>query len=148
MLAPFRNGVAQEGDGYARLVKLLPPPSRRGLIVIDPPFEAADEFAVLARTLAAGLRKFATGIFLVWYPIKSRSAADAFIGEVLAGGLAKALTVEIAVTPQSERMTRAGVLVVNPPYGFAAEMRAAAALLAPRLGEPAEIGVTWRAGSE
>lgn len=153
VLAPFQGAAAEQGDGYARLVKLLPPASRRGLIVIDPPFEAADEFAVLARALTAGQRKFATGIFLVWYPLKSQSAADAFIGEALAGPIAKALTVEIAVAPPSghqtsEHMTRAGLLLVNPPYGFAAEMQAAAALLAPRLGNPARIDITWRAGQE
>ena len=153
VLAPFRGAVAQEADGYARLVRLLPPPSRRGLILIDPPFEATGEFEILARTLATAIRKFATGIFLVWYPIKSQSAADAFIGELLAAGIAKALTVEIAVAPPSERLTRAGVLVVNPPYGFAAEMLATAALLAPRLAldparNPATIDVNWRAGSE
>jgi 23S rRNA (adenine2030-N6)-methyltransferase len=153
VLAPFRGTAAEQGDGYARMVKLLPPPSRRGLAVIDPPFEAADEFAVLARALTAGLRKFATGIFLVWYPLKSQSAADAFIGEALAGGLTKALTVEIVVAPPSghqtsEKLTRAGLLVVNPPYGFAAEMQAAAALLAPRLGSPARIGIAWCTGSQ
>jgi 23S rRNA (adenine2030-N6)-methyltransferase len=158
VLAPFHNAVAQEGDGYARLAKLLPPAARRGLVVIDPPFEAADEFAVLARALAAAYRKFATGIYLVWYPIKSPGAAGAFIGEALAGGLSKALTVEIAVAapperppsgrPLSSHMTRAGVLVGNPPYGFAAAMQAAAALLAPRLGEPADIDITWRTGRE
>lgn len=152
VLAPFRNAVAETGDGYGRMVKLVPPPSRRGLIVIDPPFEAVDEFEMLARALTAAVRKFANGIYLAWYPIKSQSAADGFVGEVLAAGVAKAVTVEIAVAPASERMTRAGLLVINPPYGFAAQMQAAAAVLAPRLGakagEPADITVTWRAGSE
>jgi 23S rRNA (adenine2030-N6)-methyltransferase len=152
VLQPFRRAKAEAGDGYARLLKLLPPPSRRGLILIDPPFEATNEFQILARTLAAAVRKFATGIYLVWYPIKSQGAADGFLGEALAGGIAKAVTIEISVAPPGERMTRAGVLVVNPPFGLAAEMKAAAALLAPLLGRdprhPAEIRTTWRAGSE
>lgn len=148
VLAPFTHAVAENTDGYARVSKLLPPPSRRGLILIDPPFEATDEFETLARTLAAAVRKFANGIYLVWYPIKSQSAADAFMGEVLAAGVSKALTCEIAVDPHPTKMTRAGVLVINPPYGLSAELELAAALLAPRLGNPAEIRVTWRAGSE
>ena len=150
VLAPFRGAVAETGDGYARLLKLLPPPSRRGLVVIDPPFEAADEFTMLARILAGAQRKFATGIYLVWYPVKTQSAVDAFAGEVLAGGVQKALTVEIAVAPPSAHMTRAGVLVVNPPFGFDGEMRSVAQILAPRLGADAgtsaDIQVTWRAG--
>src|SRR5688572_20822476 len=52
-LSPFRNAAVEQGDGYARTEKLLPPPSRRGLILIDPPFEAADEFQALAQTLSA-----------------------------------------------------------------------------------------------
>lgn len=151
VLAPFRNAVAEQGDGYARAAKLLPPPARRGVTVIDPPFESPDEFEVLARAVNAARAKFATGIFLVWYPIKSQSAVDGFLGEVLAGGVTKALTVEIAVPPEGEKLARAGLLVINPPYGFAAAMQAIAAMLAPRLGRdgaPARIALAWLAGAE
>jgi 23S rRNA (adenine2030-N6)-methyltransferase len=150
-LAPFRNAVAEQGDGYARAVKLSPPPARRGVTVIDPPFESPDEFAALARALNDARAKFATGIFLVWYPIKSQSAVDGFLGEVLAGGATKALTVEIAVPPEGDKLARAGLLVINPPYGFAAAMEAIAAILAPRLGRddaPARITLAWLAGAE
>jgi 23S rRNA (adenine2030-N6)-methyltransferase len=145
-LSPFRNATAENADGYARAVKLLPPPSRRGLVLIDPPFESPDEFSALTRTVREAVRKFATGIYLVWYPIKSQAEADAFTGEVLAGGIAKALTVEIKVTAPEGKLSKAGLLVINPPYGFETEMRAAAGLLAPRL--EGKITPTWRAGSE
>jgi 23S rRNA (adenine2030-N6)-methyltransferase len=150
-LAPFRNAAVEYGDGYARAVKLLPPPARRGVTVIDPPFESPDEFAALGRTVNDAHRKFATGIFLVWYPIKSQSAVDGFLGEVLAGGVQKALTVEIAVPPDGDKLARAGLLVINPPYGFAAAMEAIADILAPRLGRdgaPARIALAWLAGAE
>ena len=68
----------ESADGYARLPKLLPPPSRRGLVVIDPPFEKTDEFEQLAQALRGAVKKFATGIYLVWYPIKSDAAAKAW----------------------------------------------------------------------
>jgi 23S rRNA (adenine2030-N6)-methyltransferase len=150
-LAPFRNASAEHGDGYARAVKLVPPPQRRGVTVIDPPFESPDEFEALARAVNDARAKFATGIFLVWYPIKSQSAVDGFLGEVLAGGAQKALTVEIAAPPDGDKLARTGVLVINPPYGFAAAMQAAAAILAPRLGRgaiPARIALAWLAGAE
>lgn len=132
-LAPFRNAVAECSDGYARAIKLLPPPSRRGLVLLDPPFEAPDEFSALAQTVREAWRKFATGIFLVWYPIKSQAAADAFTGEVLAGGMTKAMTLDIAINAPEGKLGRAGLLVINPPYGFDAAMRATASIIAPLL---------------
>jgi len=145
-LSPFRNAIAEQGDGYSRAVKLLPPPSRRGLVLLDPPFEADEEFSELARTLRDGCRKFATGIFLAWYPVKSQAEADAFIGEVAAGGLAKAMIIDASISVPEGKLRRAALLIINPPYGLAAAMRESAALIAPRL--EARIGTSWIAGSE
>jgi 23S rRNA (adenine2030-N6)-methyltransferase len=127
-LAPWRRASVEAADGYARLSKLLPPPERRGLILIDPPFEAVDEFEQLATALRAAYRRFATGIYLVWYPVKSQSAAEGFIGEALTTG-APGLTIEIAIDAPEGKLTRSGLLVVNPPYGFEAGMRAVLARL-------------------
>jgi len=145
-LAPFRNADAEQGDGYARTLKLLPPPSRRALVLIDPPFEAPDEFSGLASVLRDAYRKFATGIYLAWYPVKSQAERDAFIGEVLAGGIAKAMTVEIAISVADGKLDRAGLLVINPPFGFDAAIRACGTVIAPRLA--AQISTQWVAGSE
>jgi 23S rRNA (adenine2030-N6)-methyltransferase len=147
VLAPFRNATAESADGYARLLKLLPPPSRRGLVVIDPPFEAVDEFQQLAATLRAAVKKFTTGIYLVWYPVKSEAQASGFIGEVLAGGdITKALTIDTTIIAAEGKLNRSGLLVINPPYGLAAQMQAVADAIAPRLD--ATIRITWMAGSE
>jgi len=144
-LAPFRNAQAEEGDGYRRTVKLLPPPSRRGLVLMDPPFEAPDEFSTLAQAVRDAWRKFAIGIYLVWYPIKSQAQAAGFAGEVLAGGMEKVLEIEAAIGAPDGKLGRAGLLVVNPPYGFDATMREAASLIGPRLS--AAISVRWLAGA-
>ncbi|HEY5347446.1 MAG TPA: 23S rRNA (adenine(2030)-N(6))-methyltransferase RlmJ [Rhizomicrobium sp.] len=136
-LAPFRKARMEEGDGYARLLALLPPPERRGLVLIDPPYEAPDEFAAAARALREAYRRFATGIYLVWFPVKSQSAADAFCGEVLACGAAKALRIDIAIAGDADRLTRAGLLVLNDPYGFEDAMRESLAAITPRLGDGA-----------
>jgi 23S rRNA (adenine2030-N6)-methyltransferase len=145
-LAPFPNAVTEAGDGYERAVKKLPPSTRRGLVLIDPPFEAPDEFSQAARTVREALRKFATGIYLVWYPIKSQAEAQAFTGEVLAGGAAKAMTIEASISAPEGKLARAGLLVINPPYGFDAAMQACAGLIAPRL--EATIQTSWLAGTE
>jgi 23S rRNA (adenine2030-N6)-methyltransferase len=136
-LAGFANAEAHCADGYARLASLLPPPERRGLILIDPPYEAEEEFAHVALALAAARKRFATGIYLLWYPIKSRAASDALAGEVLAQGTQDVLRVTIdigrAQTGEKERLGAAGILLVNPPFGLADELRATAEILGPRL---------------
>jgi 23S rRNA (adenine2030-N6)-methyltransferase len=144
VLSPWRKARVKEGDGYTQLLSLLPPPERRGLVLIDPPFEAPDEFETLGRALHEALRRFANGIYLVWYPIKSDAAGNGFVGEVLAAGAAKALTIEIATDVADGKLGRAGLLVLNPPFQFDAEMQAALAIAAPRLG--ARTKLDWRAG--
>jgi 23S rRNA (adenine2030-N6)-methyltransferase len=145
VLAPFRKARAEEGDGYARLAALLPPPERRGLVLIDPPFEAPDEFERAAKAAQDALGRFATGIFMLWYPVKSPAAARAFCGEVLAAGGAKVLNIEIEVAAGEGKLARAGLLVLNPPFGFDTAMREILALVAPRLaGGKAELEWLWR----
>ena len=150
VLAPFANAKAEEGDGYRRLAQLLPPKERRGLVLIDPPYEAADEFETAAAELTEAWRRFATGIYMLWFPIKSHAAADAFCGEVLAAGVTKALRIDIeiarAAKDDKERLAGAGLLVINPPYGLDAGMRAAAAIVAPLLGSDTRLEVSWLAG--
>jgi 23S rRNA (adenine2030-N6)-methyltransferase len=134
-LASFRRVRVEEDDGYRRLVSLLPPPERRGLILVDPPFEVEDEFERAADAVKQGCDRFATGIFLIWYPVKSQAAARAFCGEVLAGAPASvtALTIDAAIAAPEGKLDRAGLLLLNPPYGFDADMKAMLALVAPRL---------------
>jgi 23S rRNA (adenine2030-N6)-methyltransferase len=139
-LAPWRRAAVESADGYVRLPKLLPPAERRGLILLDPPFEAPEEFEQLAAALRAAWRRFATGIYLVWYPIKTRSAAEAFIGEALTLG-ARALTIEIGIAAPEGRLARAGLLVLNPPFGLEAEMAAVLARLEPALSAETRLEI-------
>jgi 23S rRNA (adenine2030-N6)-methyltransferase len=126
---------------------LLPPPERRATILIDPPYEAAGEFAEAAGALAGALRRFATGIYLVWFPIKSPAEADGFCGEVLAAGARKVLRLDVTLGARREdRLTAAGLVVVNPPFGFEDEMRAALALALPLMGGEARF--LWLAGGK
>jgi 23S rRNA (adenine2030-N6)-methyltransferase len=149
VLGPFPNGRAEHGDGYVRLAALLPPPERRGVVLIDPPYEDAGEFTAVGRAFAAALHRFATGTYLIWFPLKSRAAANGLCGEVLAAGAKKVLRLDLALAGANEqRLTAAGLVVVNPPYGFEAEMRAALGELLPRLGGSAQARVDWLAGGE
>jgi len=126
----------QAEDGYAALRALLPPPERRALVLIDPPFEAADEFARLAVALAEGLRRFPSGTFTVWYPLTARAKVDDFLAAVrnLAPPPTLAVELEVAGAAAAIKLKGCGLLVINPPWQFEVEagaiVRALAALLA------------------
>jgi 23S rRNA (adenine2030-N6)-methyltransferase len=152
-LRTFGAARSECADGYARLSGLLPPPERRGVVLIDPPFESPEEFQLAARTLGQALKRFANGIYLLWFPIKSTGEASAFAGEVVAAGATKALRIDLDIgADQSgdakERMTAAGLIVVNSPFGFAGEIHAVLALVAPAMSPTAQFSVSWLAGSE
>jgi len=139
-LQPFAKARVDEADGYQRLTGLLPPPERRGLILIDPPFEAPGEFAALGHSFAAAYRRFATGVYLLWFPLKSASEANGFCGEVLAAGVTKLLRLDIRLKAAPEgKLAAAGLLIVNPPWQLRADLQDALALILPRLEAEAEI---------
>ena len=138
-----------EGDGYRQLGKLLPPPERRALVLVDPPYEATDEFQAAVRALIAAYRRFSGGIFLLWYPAKERSSIAAAAGELLNAGVRELLRIELDVGGgEGERLSATGLLVINPPFGFAAEMRGTAEFLANALarGRGASSAVEVLAG--
>jgi len=145
LLVPWRKARVEAADGYARLLALLPPAERRGLVLIDPPFEAPDEFETMGQSVRGGLRRFANGIYLIWYPVKSDATARAFEGEVLMDAR-KALRIEVAIAAPQGRLARAAILILNPPFGFAADMEQALAKAAPRL--KAQTRLEWLAGAE
>lgn len=155
-LAGIKNARAIHGDYRAQLGKLLPPPERRGVVLIDPPYEADDEFIAAARAIVEAHRRFATGIYLLWYPAKHRPSVDAATGELLNAGTGSLLRLELDIgAPKIERdsgrapaMTATGLLVVNAPYGFAEQMSAILRTLTGLLGRgpDAQSSVTRLAG--
>jgi 23S rRNA (adenine2030-N6)-methyltransferase len=129
-----KRGKPFELDGWLALNAQLPPPERRGLVVVDPPFEAIDEFDKLLDGLALALRKWASGSYLLWYPVKG-SGASAFIRNLRRAAPPKTLRVELHVRPaEAGRFTGSGLILVNPPWRLAGEleilMPALAAVLA------------------
>lgn len=126
----------RQADGYKALKALLPPVERRGLVLIDPPFEVPDEYERLLRALRQGVRRFATGCYAVWYPIKDEMA-DAFVRELAAF---KPLVLELRLDGIAPgKLAACGLAVVNPPWRFEEAMRAALPWIAERLGP----GVSW-----
>jgi 23S rRNA (adenine2030-N6)-methyltransferase len=136
------------GDFHRELPRLLPPLERRGLVLIDPPYEADGEFSDATRTALAAHRRFANGIILFWYPAKARAKIAASAGEFLNAGVRSLLKVEFdtgaARSPIAEGrgppLAAAGLLVVNPPFGFAGEMRTIMPFLTQVMGEGPDAG--------
>ena len=134
-------------DGWVALPAFVPPKERRGLILIDPPYEQKDEFERVAEGFAQAFAKWPTGIYLLWYPVKSRRASDQLarhVAGVAGAGAApgKCLRLEFSVAPQAAEtaLTSAGVLIVNPPWTLAAELRA----ILPELEKPLGRGGAGR----
>jgi 23S rRNA (adenine2030-N6)-methyltransferase len=140
VLRPFGRARVEAADGYARLVALVPPPERRGIVLIDPPYEAEHEFTDAALAFASAFRRFTTGTYMIWFPVKSPAEANGFCGEVLAAGPVRALRLDIVRDGASDdRLSAAGLLIINPPWKFALEMREALAPVLPRLGAQARF---------
>lgn len=105
-------------DGYVALKSLLPPRERRGLVLVDPPFEEKDEFAALADGLLAAHRRWATGIFALWFPIKDRRSVEDFYDRLAKSGVRRILLAELLVraADDPERLNGTGLAIVNPPW--------------------------------
>jgi 23S rRNA (adenine2030-N6)-methyltransferase len=111
-------------DGWTALNAFVPPPERRGLVLIDPPFEQRDEFSRMAKTFAAAFRKWSTGVYALWYPVKDAREPRDLWALVREAGVERALRLELAVAPPSASgLTRTGLIVVNPPWALEQEAR-------------------------
>jgi 23S rRNA (adenine2030-N6)-methyltransferase len=111
-------------DGWTALNAYVPPKERRGLVLVDPAYEQAGDFARLAQALAAAHRKWANGTYLVWYPIKERTAPDALARRLRNSGMAKILRAELSVDAARAggRLAACGLIVINPPWMLAGEL--------------------------
>jgi 23S rRNA (adenine2030-N6)-methyltransferase len=117
-------------DGWVALPAFVPPNERRGLVLVDPPFEASDEFERLAGGFSSAFAKWPSGVYLLWYPAKSRRATDQLArqvaqraGSVKPGGTC--LRLEFSVGPQAvdSALTSCGLLIVNPPWTLQGELK-------------------------
>ena len=134
-------------DGWVALPAFVPPKERRGLVLIDPPYEQKDEFERLARGFAEAFAKWPTGSYLLWYPVKSRRATDELARHVARAVAAstpagKCLRLEFSAAPQATGagLTSAGILIVNPPWTLTGELKA----ILPELEKPLGQGGAGR----
>ena len=134
-------------DGWLALPAFVPPKERRGLVLIDPPYEQKDEFDRLAVGFSEAFAKWPTGSFMLWYPVKSRRATDTLVRhvtEAVGAGPSpgKCLRLEFSVAPQAigGALASAGLLIVNPPWTLIGELKA----ILPELEKPLGQGGAGR----
>ncbi len=113
-------------DGWTALNAYVPPSERRGLVLVDPPFEDRGDFDRLAQGLEVAHRKWASGIYLLWYPIKARHEPDALARRLRRSGIGKILRAEIGIAPAGDpsRLSGCGLIVINPPWTLEPELHA------------------------
>lgn len=135
-MADDRRVDVRQGDGYAALKACLPPPERRGLVLIDPPFEVRDEFARIVRGLRHAWRRWPTGVYMIWYPIKDRAPVAAFHRALTDSGLSPIVAAELLLRPDDdpERLNGCGLVFVNLPWRLDGVLTDLLPALAERLG--------------
>lgn len=119
-----RVRVARE-DGFGQLKSKLPPASRRGFALIDPPYELKQDYSAVVNGVVDGYRRFATGTYAIWYPVVHRQQIKRMLKELQATGIRKILQIELAVKPDSDQlgMTASGMIVINPPWKLESQMK-------------------------
>jgi 23S rRNA (adenine2030-N6)-methyltransferase len=114
-------------DAYAALKAFLPPEERRGLVLIDPPYESLDELKMMLKAFADAYRRWPSGIYLMWYPIRSATQRNTVHARFQSLGIPKMLFADLAIHPDDAGLGLAGsgLMIVNPPYGADEHLRQA-----------------------
>lgn len=112
-------------DGFARLKASLPPQERRGLVLIDPPYELAKEYRDVVQAIAQSYKRWATGIYAIWYPVVNRCDIDDMLEGLQGLEIRKILQIELGVAPDTNErgMTASGMIVINPPWTLESQMQ-------------------------
>jgi 23S rRNA (adenine2030-N6)-methyltransferase len=120
-------------DGYTGLRAFTPPKEKRGLVLIDPPFERRDEYDAMLDAFLKAHRKWPSGVYALWHPIKYPAETQGFYDALRASGVARVLSLEFGVGGAGEKLNRTGLVIVNPPFTLDADARALIPFLSARL---------------
>lgn len=120
-----RRAQVLREDGLLQLKSKLPPESRRGLILMDPSYEIKDDYQKIPLALQEGYKRFATGCYLLWYPVVNRKQTQAMIDSIVDSGIKNILQIELAIRPDNNQkgMTASGMIVINPPWKLPGQMQ-------------------------
>lgn len=123
--AKVPNVVTKRENGFQQLKAALPPKEKRGLVLIDPPYELKEDYELVVQAIVEGYKRFATGVYAIWYPVVLRQHTKRIVKGLEATGIRKILQIELAVRPDSDQrgMTASGMIVINPPWQLEGQMK-------------------------
>ena len=132
-------------DGFEGLVAVVPPQERRGIALIDPAYEEKDDFGRVADLVGACRKRWANGVYMVWYPLIRRAGADRLIAALRESMIPRTLRVELEVAPNSDGLKGSGLVIANLPFQVEAELRTLVPWLGRVLAQSADTryGVRW-----
>ena len=120
----WKKSFIKQSDGYQGVLGLVPPPTRRGVVLIDPPYELKEDYQKAVNTIIKAYKKFATGTYILWYPVVQRHWVEQMQQTFRQSEVKNVLQVEYCQQPDSEEygMTGTGLFIVNPPWQLAAQL--------------------------
>ena len=132
----WKKAFIKQSDGYQGVLGLLPPPSRRGVVLIDPPYELKEDYLKAVDTIIKAYKKFATGTYILWYPVVKRQLVDNMTTHFINSEVKNLLQVEFCLSADTDEygMTGTGLYVVNPPWQLAKQMHEVLPYLKDKLG--------------
>jgi 23S rRNA (adenine2030-N6)-methyltransferase len=144
-VAGARRARVTREDGLVTLVARMPPPERRGVVLIDPSYEIKADYAKVVRALAAAHRRFATGVYILWYPVIERARTDGLLAALRATGIRAQHRLELCLAADApgRGMTGCGLVVVNPPWTLPEAAAAGLPWLARQLDAQGPVTAEW-----
>ena len=136
----WKKVFVKQSDGYQGVLGLLPPPSRRGVVLIDPPYELKEDYQKAVKTIIKAYKKFATGTYILWYPVVKRELVNemkrAFTNSESNSDVKNLLQLEFCLSEDTQEygMTGTGLFIVNPPWQLAKQMEEILPYLKEKLG--------------
>ncbi len=132
----WKKSFVKQSDGYQGVLAMVPPPSRRAVVLIDPPYELKEDYPKAVKTIIKAYQKFATGTYILWYPVVTRTLVDKMARDFTNNSVKNVLQVEFCLTPDSDEygMTGSGLFIVNPPWQLASQLEKILPYLKNKLG--------------
>lgn len=132
----WRKVFVKQSDGYQGVLGLLPPPSRRGVVLIDPPYELKEDYQKAVKTIIKAYAKFSTGTYILWYPVVKRELVEQMSETFTTSSVKNVLQVEFCLEEDTEEygMTGTGLFIVNPPWQLSQQLEEILPYMKTKLG--------------